>query len=538
MPKLPTFTAKAESGVISGGRMATAEDLSGGDLSTIGATVRKAASTYLADAEENESRTVLVKQAEIRAKYAKRLDEAAINGEDIGKIREELDSELSTVSEGLVTRKGADTAALHSANTGAIFDNQANQIAVTRAVAEARVAGASFLNSTGAIIAANPSYLPQAEKDVDAFTATLTRVPPEKRAAMAADLKQNMNVAAAMANARLDPEGTLNAVKGGAYNMTPEQRGQVIHQAEATVRANRAEAAYTRAEAQYQEHKADEKARDSHFKNIMAGTATARQILDDPSLMPATREHLVTFMEQRTKALAGQEKKSDPAAVRDLWLRINAPDGSPNKIYNGDAIFEAVNSGKVNTTDANQLNSLVANQRDVNGRGFAQRLGGRMQTVIGAMRNDVVLQQQPELAASIQMEIISRVEKRSDEMRKAGQSPDALLDPESKDYFFKPGTLKSIANDVQARARELAPQHVDLRTTPEAVGTVEIGQTFIDPKGVTRVMSKELKAKLGSGAPAAAAPQDDFAGWMKATGGVLKPGQTQAQAIAEWKAGR
>lgn len=515
MPKLPTYAAPKADGVISGGRMASADDFAAPDASGLAATVRRAGQNYIAATEEDESRKVLVRQAEIRAKYAKRLDEATVSSEDLGKIREELDNELSTVGDGLVTRKGAETAQLHAANTGAIFDNQANQIQVTRATLEARVAGASFLNSTGAIVASNPSYLPQAEKDVDAFMETLSKVPPAQRAVLAADLKQNLNVAAAMANARIDPEGTKRAVEGGSYTLTPEQRQQVIGRADAEVRAKRTDEAYKRADAEYQERERDEKARDTMFKGIMAGTVRARDVLDNPDLRPATREHLTLFIEQRAKALAGQEKKSNPTAVRDLWMRINAPDGTPGKIYNGDAIFEAVQAGTVNTTDANQLNNLVAGQRDANGRSFQQRLSGRMQTIIGSMRADPVYQAHPELAASIQLELVARLEKRSDDIRKAGQSPDSLLEPESKDYFFKPGTLKSVADDVKERQRALLPQPVDLRATPDQATSIGVGQPFVDPKGVTRVMTPQMLEVLKKAPTAAAVAAPEYESFVK-----------------------
>jgi hypothetical protein len=504
MPKLPTYTAKLDGGVISGGRRASAEDLGGVDISAAAHRVQKAGSEAITVMEEDESRQVLVRQAEIRAKYSKRLDEAATNGEDLGKIREELDNEMSTISDGLTTRKGADTAALHTANTGAIFDNQANQIRVTRATVEARVAGAKFLNSTGAIIASNPSYLPQAEKDVDAFVETLSRVPPEKRAAIAEDLKQNLNVAAAMVNARLDPEGTKNAVQGGAYNLTPEQRQQVVNQADATVRAKRVDEAYQRSQKEYEERERDEAARDGWFKKIMTTGAKSVDILNDPSLRPQSREHLVVFMEQRAKALAGQEKKSNPTAVRELWMAIHAPDGTPGKIYTNDAIFDAVKAGRVNTTDANQLNALVANQKDENNRTFGTRLHGRMQTVSQAMRASPVYSNQPELAAAIQIEMVTRAEREASRLRKEGKSPDALLDPDSKDYLFKPGFIKSTAEDVQRQIDAGKPKLVDLRAAPDAATGIAVGTAFIDPRGVQRVMTKELLDALKKQGPAPA----------------------------------
>lgn len=503
MPTLPLarYTAKPDGGTISGGRRATGEDFGAVDLTGAVRSVQGAAEAYVAQKEEDESRSVLVQQAEIRAKYAKRLDEAATNGEDVTKIRSELDNDLAKVGEGLTTRRGADTAQLHAANTSAVFDNQANNILVSRAVTQARVDGAKFLNSTGAIVASNPAYLPQAEKDVDAFVETLSRVPPEKRAAMAADLKQNMNVAAAMGAARLDPEGTKLAIEAGKFDMTPEQRQQVVGQADATIRAKRVEEGYVRAEKEYKERERDETARDKHFKGIMAGTTSARAILDDPDLRPATREHLVSYMEARTKSLAGADKRSNPGAVRDLWMRINAPDGDPNKIYGADPIFEAVKKGDINTTDADRLNSQLANSKDENNRSFSTRLNGRLQTVASAMRSSPVYQNQPELAAAIQNTMIAEVERESLRLRKEGKNPDVLLDPNSKDYYFTPNRIKTVADDVQKQAAQLNPSSVDLRTKPDAAMEISVGQPFIDPNGVQRTMTKELQEALRKNKP-------------------------------------
>lgn len=501
MATLKTYTAQVRPAPISGGRRASGDDFSAFDGSGVAKTVASAANAYLADAEESESRKVLVSQAEIRAKYAKRLDDAAINGEDLGKIKEELTSEMSTVSEGLVTRKGADTAALHAANTTAVFDNQASNIAVTRAVTEARVEGAKFLNATGAIIANNPSYLPQAEADADAFVATLTRIPVEKRNEIAANLKNNMNVAAAMVNARRDPEATKAAVQGGAYNLEPGQRQQVIGEAETAIRARRAEEAYIRADKEYQERERNEEAYDKNFKAIMGGTATRKDILNDPDLKPNTREHLIVFMEARAKSLASGDRKSDPGVVRDLYLAAIAPEGTPGKIYTIDPIFQAVKDGKINTTDADRLRGIVAGQKDENGRTFGSQLYGRLQVVQGALRGAPQYQAQPELAAQIVTTLASRAEKAAEDARKAGKSPTSILDPDSKDYFFKPGMLKAVEDDVQQQMRAAMPKSVDLRVNPEAAATVEINQTFVDPNGVTRVMTPQLKEALKKNPP-------------------------------------
>ena len=490
MPKLPTFTAQVGEAPVSGGRRATAEDFGAVDLAPAAHALQKAGQQYIQDQEEGESRTVLVRQAEIRAKYAKRLDEATVNGEDLGKIREELDNELGTVADGLQTRKGTETAALHAANTGAIFDSQANQISVQRAGQEARVAGSQFLNSTGAILSTNPGYLPQAEKDVDAFVATLNRIPPSQRAAMAADLKQNMNVAAAMSQARLDPEGTKRAVEGGAYNITPEQRQQVVHQADATIRAKRVEENYIRAEKDYKDRERNDEARDNHFKSIMQGRGSSRAILDDPALTPATREHLIVFMDARAKSLAGGDRKSDPKAVRDLWMAIHAPDGAPNKIYTPDNIFAAVQSGKVNTNDANQLNTLLAQQRDDNGRTIGSKLQSQMAIFGRALSQDPRYIGQPTLVAEIQNDYQARVYQLVTDLRSRKEDPTQVFTPGNKNYVGSREFMQGSVESATAKA-SVTPGMRPVVTTQEQFDALPDGTVYVDSGGRTAVKRKK-----------------------------------------------
>ena len=494
MPKLPTFTASSGQGVVSGGRRATAEDMGAVDLSASVHAVQRAGEGFIQAKEDDESRKVLVSQAEIRAKYAKRLDDAVISGEDTDKIKEELNNDLSTVSEGLVTRKGADTAALHAANTGAIFDNQASQIQVTRAVVQAKVDGAKFINGLANQVSRDPSSLKSNEESVNAFVATLTRIPAEKRVAFATEWRQDLNVAAALAMARVDPEGAKKAVQEGQFDLTVPQREHIINRADETTRAIRTDKMYERQEADYQKREKDLEARDEYFKQIMRGGFSMQKALDDPRLSPQSREHLALMQEARGKAFAGQERKSDQKVKRDLWLRINAPDGTPGKIYTTDAIFEAVKAqseGKpgLSTADADQLNGMVANQKDENNRGFSTRLNGRMQLVVGAMRSSPEYSNQPELAAAVQIEMMTQVEKKAQELRKAGKSPDDLLNPESKDYFFKPNVIKTLASDVKAQQKAQLPKVV----SPEDYAALPVGAQYVDSNGNVAVKKAQRK---------------------------------------------
>lgn len=495
MPKLPTYDAPLGALPQAGGRRATSDDF-GGQVGQALGQVSGALRSVHSDIEEGEARKVLVRTSEIRAKYAKRLDEATVSGANLEKLKEEMNDELSRVGDEFGTRRGQDSLAMQTANTNQMFDQQANAISVRRAGTEAKLEAQKFLTSTGALINTNPLYLRVAEKDAEAFGATL-RLAPEQRREIVDGLKNELNAAAAMAASRLDPQDAKSRLEAGDWNLTPEQRRQALGQAETMIRSQRADADHQRALKEYNERELNDVARDDHFKAIIGNTAVPGAIMNDARLQPATREHLITFMESRARELSSEKAvKSNPSVMRDLWLRANAPDGDPNKLYNADPIFAAVYRGELSTTDANQLNGMVANQKDENGRTFSTRLQGRIQTVAAAMRTSPVYQAQPELAAAIQLEMASQVEQKSAALRRGGFSPDALLDPDSKEYYFTANRIKLVADDVQKQMRAAMPNVTDLRKTPDAAATVQVGAPFVDPKGVQRVMTKELQDAL------------------------------------------
>lgn len=493
MPLLPTFNADKTNFSIGGGRRAAAEDF--GSAPILGHATQKAAASFLENKEEDEARKALVSSSEIRAKYARELDDAALSGADVGALKEKMQDDLNKIGENFQTEKGAQNLRMYTANSEVMFDEQANKINVQRAYSAAKLEGQSFLKNASAIIQSNPAYLGEAETNADQFASTLKGIRPEQRNEIADGLKKQLNMAAAIGAARADPEGTKKKLEAGEWDLTPEQRDHGINRADTEMRAKRADENHQRALDEYDRTKADEATRDKQFTGIMDGSATRRKIMDDPDLKPATREHLITFMEHRTKELQGQEKKSDPTVMRDLWLRIHAADDDPNRMYNGDAIFNAVHDGKLNTTDANNLNVLLANQKDENNRSFGTRLQGRMQTVIGAMRTSPVYQAQPELAAAVQLQMTAEVEKRSAALRKENKDPTVLLDPDSKDYYFTPSRMKSVEQDVQSRARALLPQLPMVKTRAER-DALPPDTDYIGPDGAR---SRTPKAKTGAG---------------------------------------
>jgi hypothetical protein len=452
MPILPGYSASKQETLISGGRRASSEDLFGGAPDSKGVT--QAAMGYIDRLESDESRKALVASSEIRAKYARALDEAALNGDDLGKLKEQMANDLAKVGENFQTKQGTSALQLYTANSELMYDEQANRINVQRAAATARLEGSKFLNSTGAIMQSNPAYLDTAVKDAEAFGLTLKGIRPEQRAEIVDGLKKELHMSAAIASARINPEQTRKDLDAGKWDLSPDQRNVAINRADTEIRARRAEDAYLRAEDERARREADEVARDKHFKGIMAGApGIRRHIMDDADLRPATREHLIVFMEHKAKSARGEEKKSDPTVVRDLWLQIHAPETDPKRIYNGDKIFEAVNRGAVNTTDANQLMSLVANQKDENNRSIGSKLSGQMGIVGRALSQDPQFTAQPALVAEIQMDYQARVLDKVKEYREAKKNPNDLFNPSSKDFVGSRDFIQGSIDTAKSRSR-------------------------------------------------------------------------------------
>jgi hypothetical protein len=488
MPQLPQYTAQIGDLPISGGRRASAEEFGVGAaaLGGLAKVGSKVGEQVMDRTEEEESRKALVQSSEIRAKYARLLDDAQSNGGDLDKLKESMANELSTIGDGFQTRKGAESLSYYSTNTELMFDEQSNRIAVTRAASTARLDAGKFMTSASSVIQSNPTYLGTAIKDAEALIDGFQKVPPEKKAELKAELRQNLNMTAALASARLDPKGTREKLDTGEWELSAEQRNLAVNKTEEQINARRAAENHARATADYERRQRDEKATHGYMTKIVDGTLTGKQleraITGDPDLDSNSVRTLTLFAEHRADELVKGANKSHEPTKRDLWLRVYAPDGAPNKIYNHTDIVAAVAAGRLNTTDANALMAGVAGQKDENGRAFGTRLQGRLMTVQAVMRGSPEYANQPELSAAIQLEMVAQVEKKAAAMRAANQDPSVLLDPDHKDSYFKPGIVKSVAEDVKRRAAADLPQAVTVTTQAE-YDALPPDTPYVDSKG-------------------------------------------------------
>jgi len=448
MPRLPTYTAPVQ-GV--GGletRRAQESDLTAaGAAGELAGGVIKAADKFLTGIEESEQRQVLVKNMQNRAEFAKRLDEAVTSGEDLDKIREEFENKQSLTLDNLRTKQGRMHADYYAAQSGAMFDAKANSIQVERSVAEAQLQGQQFLDSAAATVGGNPSALPVVEQNIDAFVSTLTKVSPQVRDKISNSLKQNINAAAAMASARARPQETIDAVKGGAFHLTPAQREQVINEAQGAISAQRAQSSYERAQKELDIRERDDTARGKHIQSIFRGTFNAQAALNDGNLRPQTLEHLMVFAESWAKS-GGVAKPSNSKVFDALWQAIHNPDAEA-RLYNSEAIFRYVASGHLNHPDAGKLMNDIANQRDVNNVKLSTKLRAQVNIIDQQLARDLRYKMRPELMAAIKMNYVARVEERMNELRKDNKNPAQVFDRDNKLYVGSPEFVQEAINDAR-----------------------------------------------------------------------------------------
>lgn len=504
MPTLPIYTSQSQPVGISGGRRAEGEDFSA-PLGDITKAVGAAANAYLTDKEDSESRKALVASTEIRAKYAKALDQAATEGSDLTALRQQMDDELSKVGDKFETRRGQESLQLYAANTGLMFDEQANSIEVKRAASTARLEGSKFINSASAIIQSNPLYLAAAEKDADALVDTFRRISPEQKAEIKNSIKQELNMAAAISAARIDPEGTKKRLDAGEWNLSADQRATAIDKADTEIRAKRSaqEAAYVQNKRERED--ASDAAGDKYLKKIYEGKADfraiTREILDDPTLTRAQREHQLDNIRQRTEELrGGSAPRSDENTKMALFLAATAPDGTPGKLYNTTQIYEAAKARKLNVNDATFLSNIVMNGKNENGQklqssinaftsGFNRELAANISVMGRAQARPGLVS---EIGNAYARYIVDEVEKKRN-TGKSGEDPSSLFDPRSKDYVGSEEVKARIVRDA------LNQDKAAVRAGAEAPGSyaaVPVGAAFVDPNGKTRTMTKELKAAL------------------------------------------
>lgn len=523
MPKLPTFSAGGGDAPAFGGRRAEAGDFdrTGAGLVQAGRQIQGAATELMSEFEQQEARKALVGSTEIRAKYNRRLDEAAISGEDTEKIKQEMLDELSKVGSDFQTKRGTDSLQVYTANNEITFDQEASRIKVVRAAVEAHTQADKLILSWGKDLQRAreqglPSALPVANEEAGRFVDTLRTDPATKRE-IASKLRKAINQSDAMSYARADPDAALKAASAGEWELDPEQResvkraaehyGNVRRQSEDREKARVKEEELDKAKAQWY----------SYSQRILKGDnskSLEKDIVSDPAFAkhPQMMEHLATLLDADRRKRAGEERKGSKKVEVDLWLRYQN-----GEIFDQKHIVQAVkdNSKGKPGLDLNQANRLIndlSRLRDENFQAVAPRAARLVREFGDAANRNMTVQmlamKDPELIPTMQAEYRNAIEGKMLELRKQDLDPRQVFDPDSKHYvgpgpvtqeIFDRVTKKSKADAVDAAK---AAGVIDLRNNPGAVAKLKVGDIVIPPDGGRPgKVTKELLAALKANPP-------------------------------------
>lgn len=487
MPKLPNYTAKLEgAGPGAGGRRAVAADFEVG-TGEIGQGLGRAGLAMLSQQEEQEARQALVASSEIRAKYAKALDEAAVSGADTAPLRQQMADELARIGENFATKQGADTATLDATKAFAMFDSEANRLNVQRAGAEAKQGAEKMIANEAKAINSNPGYLPQAVENVSRYVETFAaRLSPEARREIIDAQTKRLNLEAARTTIRLNPDEGRKMLDEGKWDLSPEQLAAAQGYARSEIEYKRTAEERDRILIERERREANDKAMDGYIQRIFGGELSGklrREILDDPTLEGRSREHLLLTMKAQIKAAQGEERKGDQALMVRTWHQINS-----GQLFNPDMIVQMVGdhmAGKpgLDIRQADYLLSQMRNAKDGADMPFRRQLSQAISRQERGLNQDIVLNATPqgvETKKQIIAEMIAEVESEADKMRregKTGRDPSTLLDPGSRDYYFTPKRVEELKARVVTRMRG------------EAVDAAAGSEEVVFPDGVKRKWS-------------------------------------------------
>jgi hypothetical protein len=291
---------------------------------------------------------------------------------------------------------------------------------------------------------------------------------------------QRANAASVRGLIRIDAPGVEKRLEDGEWNLSPEQRAQELSRAKSQREANEADRRTALKDAVWEKQQASLKARDEYTKHIFNGTFRATEAVSDPRLDAVDREHLIVFNKAWWDKKLGEEKRSNPTVVRDLMLRIYAPEGDPAKVFDSTALYEPLRKGDLNATDYDRLRRAIAEQRDPNNSTFGSLFHGAQSLLSRSLSQDPTYIGRPHIVAGATNAWAMAVREKTAQWRKENKNPAELFSPSAgKDYVLHP---TFVAQFVQAAAQPGAP----VVSNDADYQQLQPGTTYLAPDGTLR----------------------------------------------------
>lgn len=275
-------------------------------------------------------------------------------------------------------------------------------------------------------------------------------------------------------------------------NLPADKFFAILTDAEQYSRAYDAQSERSRIDLKRQQQVAAESAMNLYTQRIVnpnqenGGALSEVEVVSNDVLDSTQKQHILSYMSQFSREKqARTEPKSNPVAMRELMLRIHAPDNDPAKIYNNEPIYQALSDGKISTSEFSYLTKEVTELRSTSTNGFRRDLNNLRGQVARTLQQNVILQtmdsNNPGVIADIAYRFDRDLENRIDALRKENKDPTVLLDPNSPDYALRPGRLQQFIPDPKTLLNQLANEKARTETAQNRApdGGLVVGKQYV-----------------------------------------------------------
>lgn len=370
MPQLLQGAGDSYSARIEPTRYFFSEPLKPGDegdlISKGGEGLVNAAQNFATMQEQQESRNVAVKVAQLQEAAGNQIDAAVQSGDPnaLDKVQSSIQDQADALQSNIQTKAGLAYAQQHGANLMSDVNSSIFQARSKMAGTQAKQDLLTASNSLAAVVTRDPTKLQSAEAQLDSLGATYKNAPPDVVKSAIAEQKGALEIATARALILQNPTQAGSILKNGAFgNLTAEQRSGLIDESQRQLQANTvAQESAIRLKLMQQEQ-TSQSTMASLFPKLSdpATIASIPSLVASGQLTPTAGENLTDYA-HRVATEGPAAVKSDPATFTSYQQRLSLPYGAPGAL-DADSLKASMQAdlttGKISLPDALRLQDLA-----------------------------------------------------------------------------------------------------------------------------------------------------------------------------------
>lgn len=512
MPRIAEYGQQTSAASEIGGRRASADDVFalGPEL---GRSVGQVADVMQDAADRQEVSDVQAKLAKARADWTVAMHERAQTSspgdptfapkfnEDFSKYLGEIEGKLQTKNGQMAFRKGAGELAAHFVEKAGVYQAQAMG---AKAVQDYKVALNARQTELLSDFTQFQPLLNAALADINDPAGPYANMPAAKREELIIQTKMDLSKSAVQGMIQSGaPELAKKQLADGKWDayLDADTKKALIDNAQVGINAKDSAAERQRMLEERERRDRQDVTMSKMLARVIdpknnGGGLSDREILADPELTAAQKQHMIDYKFRRARELqSASSERANPGKVRELLLQVHAAVDDPRKTFNTDNIMEAYRKGEVTTPEMTFLRREVEQMRDGNSSPFQRQVQAARNAVYTSITRSTLGAVQPELAADAAYRFNADLEQQIAAKRAKNEDPRSLLDPTSKDYALKPERIQSFLTPARdAVAGEAARIKAGEATavtgrlpTYRDFATLKSGAQFTDPQGNIRV---------------------------------------------------